>query len=278
MTPTTTTLAPADFEFVCDLVHRHAAIALGPDKQYLVHARLQPIAKREGLGDVAALIARLRRGSADLLDTVIEALTTNETSWFRDGSPFESLANEVLPELIERRRDAKRLDIWSAAVSTGQEAYSIAIILREQFPELASWRLSILATDYNRNVLARARDGRYSPLEMNRGMTPERQERWFEVDGGGWRLREDVRRMVDFRRLNLAQPWAIPKMDIVFMRNVLIYFDAEAKRDVLARVRGVIRPDGYVFLGAAESPTQYDDEFERAPFARANCYRLSDPA
>lgn len=272
------TIAAADFGYVSALVRRHSAIVLEPGKEYLVEARLMPVAKRYGLADLGSLIATLR-GERDLTlrTAVIEAMTTNETSWFRDLHPFRSLAEKVLPEIAQRRGSNRRLSIWSAACSSGQEPYTIAMVLADFLATHPGWSASILATDLSEEILARARAGRYSQLEVNRGLPAPLLVRHFDRQGTDWAVKDHLRRMVTFRQLNLAEPLpTLPQFDLVFLRNVLIYFDAGVKRHVLAQVRRVLAPDGYLVLGGAETTINIDDAFLRVPIGSSVAYRRKD--
>jgi chemotaxis protein methyltransferase CheR len=267
----------ASFERIRELVRERSAIVLEPGKEYLVEARLQPILKAFGLANVDELCARLNASSA-LASEVVEAMTTNETSFFRDLHPFEALRTEVLPELIARRRKEKTLDIWCAACSTGQEPYSVGILLREHFPELADWTVTILATDISQGVLTRARGGRYRQVEVNRGLSANQLLKHFDRSGLEWQIKHEIRSMVSFSPLNLIAEWpAMPTFDVVFMRNVLIYFDVETKQRILNRVERHLEQDGYLFLGGAETTVNIAPNFERAPFERASCYRFARP-
>jgi chemotaxis protein methyltransferase CheR len=265
----------SDFDYIRALVHERCAIVLEPGKEYLVHARLLPIARKEGIDDIAALVERLKRGAPSLATQVVEAMTTNETSFFRDGSPFEALREEVIPDLLQKRAATRTLRIWSAAASTGQEAYTIAMTLREHFDELRSWDVSILGSDISTEVLEKAREGRYAQIEVNRGLPEPLLLKYFDRAGTAWSVKQELRQGMEFRPLNLMNAWPnLPRMDVVFLRNVLIYFDADTKRDVLARVRNAMAPDGYLFLGAAETTLQFEGMFERLPRPRANGYRV----
>jgi len=202
-------------------------------------------------------------------------MTTNETSFFRDFHPFEDLKKIVLPALIARRSAERELRIWCAASSSGQEPYSLAMLIRESFPKLVSWKVHILATDLSTDILARAREGRYSQLEVNRGLPATLLVKYFEKRGCDWYLRDDIREMVEYQIVNLAGPWPfLPAMDIVMIRNVLIYFSVETKKEILAKVRRVLMPDGYFFLGAAETTFGIDTSFERVQLERATCYQV----
>jgi chemotaxis protein methyltransferase CheR len=273
---TTTSVSTVDFDYIRTLVRTKSAIVLEPGKEYLVQARLLPLARKQGLDDISALVDKLKRGDATLATDVVEAMTTNETSFFRDVHPFEMLREEVLPALAQTRAAQRKLNIWSAAASTGQEAYTIAMTLREHFAQLATWDVSILGTDLSREVLEKAREGRYAQIEVNRGLPAPLLVKYFDRAGPAWRVKADLKRGVEFRQLNLMLPFPVlPRMDIVFLRNVLIYFDADTKRDILTRVRNAMAPDGYLFLGAAETTLQFDGLFDRVPRARGNCYRVS---
>lgn len=267
-------MTPLDFDYVCRLVRDRSAVVLDAGKEYLVEARLTPLAGELCLGSVTELVGRLRAGDAGLSARVVEAMVTTETSFFRDGQPFETLRKAVVPELLAARAAERRLDVWCAACSTGQEPYSLALLLREQFPELPGWRVNVLATDISADVLGRARAGRYTQLEVNRGLPAALLVKYFRQHGRDWELAEDVRRSVEFRELNLVRPWpALPPMDLVFLRNVMIYFDMGTKKEILGRVRRVLRPDGYLILGAAESTLSLDDSFRRAEGLRGGFYR-----
>jgi chemotaxis protein methyltransferase CheR len=265
-----------DFAFVSSLVLKRSAIVLEPEKNYLVESRLLPLARREGFASIGELVARMRANPLNgLHQKVVEAMTTNETSFFRDLNPFETLRKEVLPEMFQRRAAERRLQIWCGASSTGQEPYTIAMVLREHFAGNLNWKTTIVATDLSTDVLARARQGRYSQLEVNRGLPAPMLVKYFQRQGTEWELKEEVRRLVEFRQLNLIDPtWDIAGADIVFLRNVLIYFDVFTKKAILQKIRKVLRPDGYLFLGGAETTMNLDDAFERTAFERSGCYRI----
>ncbi len=271
-------ITQAEFEIVRTLVRGEAGIVLEQGKEYLVEARLTPLARREGYPGAAELIGALGRLKGPLHTKVVEAMTTNETIFFRDVEPFEVLRKEVLPALMDARRATRRLQIWCGASSTGQEPYSIAMTLLD-VPELASWSVDILATDISTDVLARARGGLYSQLEVNRGLPAAHLVKYFEKKGLEWQISDRIRSMVRFEFLNLMRP--LPPMtapDIVFLRNVLIYFDTADKSAILSRIRAAMRPDGYLFLGAAETTRNLDDRFERLPYSKTGCYRISPDA
>jgi len=257
------TTSADSFTYVCELVRRRAAIVVEPGKEYLVDSRLGPIAKREGVATVDALVAKLRADEkGPLVAQVIEAMTTNETSFFRDIHPFEVLRTKILPDLIKARASTRTLRIWCAAASTGQEPYSIAMTIRHHFPELFTWNVQITATDLNVAVLERARTGIYRQLEVNRGLPAPMLVKYFDRVGADWQIKAELRKMISFQELNLLDRWPLPSApDIVFMRNILIYFDVETKRTILNRVRSTMRGDGFLVLGGAETTINLDDQF-----------------
>jgi chemotaxis protein methyltransferase CheR len=270
-------MTPDDFQFICKLLLEASAIVLEPGKEYLVESRLAPVVRRLELGSITELVARLRApGSFGLVSQVIDALVTTETSFFRDVHPFESLKKTVVPDLMRRRAGERRLAIWCAASSTGQEPYSLAMLLREHFPELRSWNVLLLATDLSREVLARAREGRYNQMEVNRGLPAPLLLKYFEQHGTHWHLKEEIRKLVDFREMNLSQPWpALPRMDLILNRNVMIYFDVITKKSILGRTARLLRPDGYLLLGGSETTFNLDDSFQRVEALKAGFYRLA---
>lgn len=261
------------FAFVADLVRRRSAIQLEAGKEYLVESRILPLAREAGMTSVDAFIADLRaHPTADRTALVVEALTTNETSWFRDIAPFQALTQHVVPEL-RAADNLARLRVWSAACSTGQEAYSIAITLTDALGPVLP--VEITATDLNEQVLERARSGTYTQLEVNRGLPAPVLVRHFRRSGAGWHVADELRRRIQFRKHNLLEaPPAGGPFDVVFLRNVLIYFDLPTKRAVLERVRGALRPGGFLFLGAAETTIGVHDAYERVVAGRATVYRL----
>jgi chemotaxis protein methyltransferase CheR len=268
------TLTASRFDWVRQLVHRESAIVLAPGKEYLVEARLLPLARRMGLSDVDSFVDSVRsRPRPDDTRSIVEALTTNETSWFRDGDPFTALTSTVLPSLLSARGPAERLQIWSAACSSGQEAYTVAMLLEDAMPN-ASSRVSITATDISREMVERTRAGRFSQLEVNRGLPAAMLVRHFQRAGSEWEVAPNLRHMVTARECNLAAP--LPRMgpfDVVYLRNVLIYFDLPTKQAILRRVRELMRPDGWLFLGAAETTLGVDDSWSRVVLGRSSAYR-----
>jgi chemotaxis protein methyltransferase CheR len=275
----TSTLDKPTFDFVCKLVQDHSAIALEPSKHYLVESRLAPIATRRGLASVSDLVAQLRnRPFGEMHVQVVEAMTTNETSFFRDLRPFEVLASDILPRLIAARANQRKLSIWSAACSTGQEPDSIAMTLLEHFPILSDWKVEILATDLSQEVLERARAGQYTQLEVNRGLPSHLLIKYFERGGLRWQVKADVRRFTRFAKVNLAEPWPVlPTMDVIFMRNVLIYFGTDTKRAILGKLRRQLAADGALILGGAETTFGIDDSWQRVNHGKTSVYRPGNP-
>ncbi len=265
-----------EFEYLRSVLHQQSAIALDDGKEYLAENRLQTLAAREGMKSASELIRRLRVDHGHCLrGKVVEAMTTNETSFFRDFHPFEALRDVLIPDLIRRRAREQSLKIWCAACSSGQEPYSVAVLIREHLPVLRSWKVEILASDLFTEMLERAREGRYSQLEVNRGMPVSLLVSHFRRDGLHWQLDDTTRGMVEFRPINLVQAWPpMPRFDLVMMRNVLIYFDAESKKSVMAKVANVMAPDGYFMLGGSETPLFTNDLFERSDPDGSNAYRL----
>jgi chemotaxis protein methyltransferase CheR len=265
-----------DFDAVRRLLREYSAIVLDADKRYLVESRLAPLLRQRGLKSIGDLLAQLRDPPDGALHRqIVEALVTSESSFFRDHHPFEALRKVVMPDLINRRRAQRRLEIWCAASAAGQEPYSVALLIREHFPELAGWKIGLLATDLSREVLARAREGRYNQIEVNRGLPAALLVKYFEQHGADWQLRPAVRGAVEFREINLARPWpSLPPMDLILIRNVMIYFDVETKKSILERVARLLRPDGYMLLGGAETTINLHDSYRRIEPLKAGFYQL----
>lgn len=270
-------LDSADFAYISAFIREHSAIVLETGKEYLVESRLMPIVRGEKLASIAELVVQLRRRPQNSLHMrVVEAMTTNETSFFRDVAPFEGLRLQALPDLIARRTAERRLRIWCGAASSGQEPYSLAMLLLEHFPVLANWDVKIIATDISQDILQRAKAGRYSQLEVNRGLPAPMLIKYFERVGIEWSIKDSVRKLVQFEELNLIRPWkGLPSCDFVFMRNVLIYFDVPTKKDILGKIRKVMRPDGYLFLGSAETTMNIDSNFIRVQLGKSSCYSIA---
>jgi len=272
-------ISKTDFDYVSDLARTEAAIVLEAGKEYLVETRLTPLAQREGFASLGAFIQKLRAEVKvnGLHHKAIDALTTNETLFFRDYHPFEELRRSILPAILEQRAGARRLAIWSAACSTGQEPYSLAMLLLDSFPQLAGWDVSILATDLSPTVLNLARQGQYSQFEVNRGLPARFLVNYFTKVEDKWRINDNVKKMVEFRPMNLIQSWPVlPPLDLVFIRNVMIYFDVETKKAILKKIRNCLLPHGYLFLGAAETTTSLDPAYKLVSFGKAVVYRTTE--
>jgi chemotaxis protein methyltransferase CheR len=268
------TLTAQEFAFISGLVRRDAAIVLEAGKEYLVEARLLPLARQSGLPSVSEFVARAQqRPEPEVHRKIVDALTTNETSFFRDGEPFKQLVDTVLPDLLVRRATTRSIKVWSAASSSGQEPYTIAMVLQDNLPP--GWSFDIVGTDISTEMLTRAEAGQYTQLEVNRGLPAPLLVKHFERNGAHWQIAQALRKHTSFRRLNLAAPFpSMGPFDIVFIRNVLIYFDVQTKRTVLQRVAGTLRPDGWLFLGSAETTIGIDDRFERVVAGRTSAYKL----
>lgn len=265
-----------NYGFLQRWIHQETGIVLDEGKRYLVDARLTPLVRDEGLGSLNDLCQLLRATAAPHLNRkVAEAMTTNETLFFRDLAPFEALRQTIVPELIERNRATRTLRFWSAAASTGQEAYSLAMMLAEM--GLEDWNIRIFGTDLSEQVLERAREARYLQIEVNRGLPARLLVKYFEREGLEWKVQERLRRMVRFERRDLREPMtSIGMFDVVLCRNVLIYFDVETKKRILKQLRSRIEPQGYLLLGAAETTFGLDDKFERRPINGAVFYQVRE--
>ena len=263
-----------DFDFLSNFVESRSGIVLHKDKAYLIESRLAPVIKSEGFGSLSDLILRLRwQATGELVDKVIDAMTTNETFFFRDNPPFEALKTGIIKDLIEKRQSTKTLNIWSAACSSGQEPYSISILLREHFPILNDWTIRILGTDVSDEVLEKADKGIYSSFEVSRGLNDMLVKRYFEPVDSRFKVRQSLRDRIEFKKLNLMDSFAqIPKMDVIFLRNVLIYFKQEVKRDIVGRIIERLMPDGYLFLGQSETAKTLSDQLEPVNIASASCF------
>jgi chemotaxis protein methyltransferase CheR len=249
------TLSPAAFETIASMLKLRSGLSIGPDKLYLLETRLAPILKRQNLHDLVALADRLRASRADALaQEVVEAMTTNESLFFRDDKPFEHFRGHALPRLHAIRAPGVPLRVWSAASSSGQEAYSLAMTLSEMRGSLGERRVEIIGTDIAREQLTRAREGLYTQFEVQRGLPMQMLVKYFRKEAGGWRVAEAIRRMVEFREWNLlADLRGLGRFDIVFCRNVLIYFDQPTKARVLEAIAALMPADGLLYLGGAET-------------------------
>jgi len=253
----------ADFAFVAAFLKQRSGLIITQDKMYLLETRLAAILRDNNLDSLAALVDVLRQpGAASVKDQVVDAMTTNETSFFRDNHPFDALRKSVIPGLIERRAATRCLRIWSAACSTGQEPYSLAMMLKDSFPILGGWKVEIVATDLSPSVLDRACEGIYSTFEVQRGMPIQMLVRHFDQQEPNWRIKPELRQMVSFRPLNLLEDFSVlGQFDVVLCRNVLIYFDQPTKTRILAAIAKRIAADGVLLLGGAESVFGLSDAF-----------------
>jgi len=261
-------VTPLEYDFLRKLLKERSGLDLSPDKQYLVESRLIPLARKAGLADIAELVQKIRTGAGALTSDVVEAMTTNETFFFRDKIPFDHLRQTILPALVQARANRRSLRIWCAAASTGQEPYSIAMCVRE-FAGLAGWRVEIVATDLSQEVLEKSKAGIYSQFEVQRGLPIQMLVRYFTQVGELWQLNADIRAMVQHRQINLLEEFShFGTFDVIFCRNVLIYFDQETKAGVFERLARSIEPDGVLTLGAAESVVGISDAFKPCPDRR----------
>lgn len=266
----------SDFLFISNLLFARLGIRLEKEKGYLVESRLAKVAERAGVADLAKLILLLKtaRPPEAIVNETLEAMTTNETFFFRDIVPFDVLREKVLPDIIAKRRNEKTLAIWSAACSTGQEAYSIAMTLRESFPHLSNWNVRIIGTDVATKVMGKAQEGIFNQTEMNRGIGPHLLAKYFIRHGDDWKIKDEIRKMVSFRPMNLIHPWPLmPKMDIIFLRNVLIYMENDNRKSILDRAHRLLETGGYLFLGAAESTFNLSDHYTRKDWKGSGCFQ-----
>jgi chemotaxis protein methyltransferase CheR len=267
-------VTPQDYDFLRRLLKERSGLDLSADKQYLVESRLIPLARRAGLPGIAELVAKIKVGAEALTSDVVEAMTTNETFFFRDKIPFDHLRETILPALVQARASRRSLRIWCAASSTGQEPYSIAMCVKE-FAGLAGWRVEILATDLSQEVLEKSKAGLYSQFEVQRGLPIQMLVKYFTQVGELWQLNADIRAMVQHRQLNLLQDFShLGTFDVIFCRNVLIYFDLDTKIGIFERFSRMLEPDGVLALGAAESVVGISDAFKPYP-DRRGLYRVN---
>ena len=263
-----------DFDHFCRLVLTRSGLVLNESKAYLVQSRLEPIARAAGLGGAVELLGQLRAGPPPGLEQrCVDAMATHESMFFRDITPFEQIAATVLPELAKTRSPGQPLRIWCAACSSGQEPYSLAIVIHELSGLLGGRRVEIVGTDMSDAILNKARAGIYSDFEVRRGLSPERLNRWFQPNGDGWQAASSLKSMVFFQKHNLLNGvGGLGQFDIILCRNVLIYFDPPGKSRVLEQIARAIRPDGALFLGSAETVIGLTDAFI-APTGRGGFYR-----
>jgi chemotaxis protein methyltransferase CheR len=262
-------MTPSDYEYLRKFLKDRSGLDLSSDKQYLVESRLLPLARKAGLPGIDELVAQIKVGSNAIAADVVEAMTTNETFFFRDKLPFDHLRDAVVPDLLQARAGRRSLRIWCAASSTGQEPYSIAMCLKEMAAQLSGWRIEIIATDLAPSVLEKSRAGIYSQFEVQRGLPIQLLVKYFKQVGEMWQLNADIRAMTQFKQLNLLQDFShLGTFDVIFCRNVLIYFDQDTKVNVFKRLAKAMEPDGFLALGAAETVVGLTDAFKPHPDKR----------
>ncbi len=253
-----------NFLFISELVKKRSGLVLTKDKIYLLESRLAPLARKEGVASVDDFITKIRQGGNEALKSAVtEAMTTNESFFFRDKKPFEHLSNVILPHMAKNRTSSAKIRIWCCASSTGQEPYSIGMVLKDNQAKFGHLRTEILGTDISNQVLEKAKAGLYSQFEVQRGMPIQLLVKYFTQVGESWEIKPEIKAMASYRYFNLLESFAsLGKWDIVFCRNVLIYFDQETKRDILNRLAAQMAPDGYLLLGAAETVLGVSDSFK----------------
>lgn len=263
-------MTPGEFEFLKTFLKTRSGLVLSNDKQYLVESRLQPIARSSKLETLSAVIQTLQRGGNRALETeVIEAMTTNESFFFRDKTPFDHFKDTMLPALLDARSTRRQLKIWCAAASTGQEPYSLGICLKEEAGKMPGWRTRVLGTDLSHEVLEKAKTGLYSQFEVQRGLPIQMLLKYFDQKGDMWQINAGMRAMIEWKQLNLLESFThLGEFDIVFCRNVLIYFDQATKSEILGRLSRTLPDDGYLVLGAAETVVGLTDAFKPVPGKR----------
>lgn len=261
---------PAEYDYLRQFLKSRSGLVLSNEKQYLIESRLLPVARKTGLQSIAALVAKLKEPrETALAEAVVEAMTTNESFFYRDKTPFEHFTQVMMPELLKSRASQKKIRIWCAAASTGQEPYTLAMCLKEMEAKVAGWRIEILGTDISNEVLERAKSGTYTQFEVQRGLPIQLLLKYFTQQGESWTIAPQLRSMVQWRKFNLLENFAaFGQFDIVFCRNVLIYFDQTTKVDILGRISKIMAPDGYLVLGAAETVVGLTDAFKPAPERR----------
>jgi chemotaxis protein methyltransferase CheR len=264
---------PLDYEYLRKILKDQSGLDLSADKQYLIESRLLPLARKAGMPGIAELVQKMRSGSTVFISQVVEAMTTNETFFFRDKVPFDHFRESIMPEIIKARASRKSIRIWCAAGSTGQEPYSLAMCLKEMGAALSGWRLEILATDLSQEVIEKSKAGIYSQFEVQRGLPIQMLVKYFKQTGELWQINPDIRAMVQHRQLNLLHDFSqLGVFDVIFCRNVLIYFDQETKVNIFNRLAKAIEPDGFLVLGAAETVVGLTDVFKPFP-ERRGLYR-----
>jgi chemotaxis protein methyltransferase CheR len=268
-------VTPPDYEYLRKLLKDHSGLDLSADKQYLIESRLLPLSRKCGVAGISELVQKMKGGSSTIIAQVVEAMTTNETFFFRDKVPFEHFRDAIMPEILAARANRKSIRIWCAAGSTGQEPYSLAMSLKEMGAALAGWRVEIIATDLSTEVLEKSKSGVYSQFEVQRGLPIQLLVKYFKQNGELWQINPDLRAMVQHRQLNLLHDFSqLGTFDIIFCRNVLIYFDQDTKINIFGRLAKSMEQDGFLVLGAAETVVGLTDAFKPFPDKRG-LYRPS---
>ncbi|HXH45569.1 MAG TPA: protein-glutamate O-methyltransferase CheR [Bradyrhizobium sp.] len=269
-------MTPTEYEYLRKFLKDNSGLDLSADKQYLIESRLLPLARKAGLSGIAELVQKLQGGSRQLITDVVEAMTTNETFFFRDKVPFDHFRDHIMPEIIKARAGKRSVRIWCAAGSTGQEPYSLAMCLKEMGAALTGWRIEIIATDLSQEVLEKAKAGVYSQFEVQRGLPIQMLVKYFKQTGETWQVNPELRAMIQHRQLNLLHDFAqLGTFDVIFCRNVLIYFDQDTKINIFNRLARQIEPDGFLVLGAAETVVGLTDTFRPIP-ERRGLYKPND--
>jgi chemotaxis protein methyltransferase CheR len=270
-------VTPPEYEYLRKLLKDQSGLDLSTDKQYLIESRLLPLSRECGLSGIGDLVQTMKGGSASVIAEVVEAMTTNETFFFRDKVPFDHFRDTIMPEILKARASRKSVRIWCAASSTGQEPYSLAMCLKEMGSRLAGWRIEIVATDLSQEVLEKSRAGIYSQFEVQRGLPIQMLVKHFRQTGEFWQVNAEIRAMVRHRQLNLLHDFSqLGIFDVVFCRNVLIYFDQDTKINIFNRLARTTEPDGFLVLGAAETVVGLTEAFKPYP-ERRGLYRPHDP-
>jgi chemotaxis protein methyltransferase CheR len=266
-------VTPVEYEFLRKVLKDHSGLDLSADKHYLIESRLLPLARKAGLPGIPELVQKMKGGSTALVTQVVEAMTTNETFFFRDKVPFDHFRDAIMKEILQARAGRKSARIWCAAGSTGQEPYSLAMCLKEMGAALGGWRIEIVATDLSQEVLEKSKAGIYSQFEVQRGLPIQMLVKYFKQSGELWQINADVRAMVQHRQLNLLNDFSqLGTFDVIFCRNVLIYFDQETKTNIFGRLARALEPDGFLVLGAAETVVGLTEDFKPFP-ERRGLYR-----
>ena len=268
-------MSPSDYEFLSDFLVKASGLNLGEGKSYLLESRLLPVAQSLGLGGIEELVQAIKTmPTPELKTSIIEAMTTNETLFFRDKKPFDELATLMMPNILEAKKLQRKVRIWCAASSSGQEPYSIAMQLKESVPELsAGWQVEIVATDIDGQILAKAKQGQYTQFEVQRGLSIQMLMKYFEKNDQGWQIKPEIRNCITWKQLNLLDSFShLGQFDVIFCRNVLIYFDTERKKEILDRMATLLPKHGYLVLGGAETVLGICDSFNRAKGFRAAVY------